>query len=223
MKRISVSSLLICFVMTGSLYAQFDGQNGQTSFYTEVEEENRPDFLQMEEESMLIERWDNALSTLGFKNVSVLQEVQLEELQQEIRREQLELQKEIQQIVSLLDQLENRNEQLLSLHRSLCAELLSLGEELELIASMTEKDESEEDLIREDQSEINAIAATLDKHRQEISNNDLQAIDYQQMLMDRESDLQDVVAQVEAISFLTSNMQRIQQYRSYTLNTVVAP
>ena len=57
MKRISVSSLLICFVMTtGSLYAQFDGQNGQASFYSEVEQENRPDFLKMEEEAMLMKQ-----------------------------------------------------------------------------------------------------------------------------------------------------------------------
>lgn len=208
---------------TGSLYAQFDGQNGQASFYSEVEQENRPDFLKMEEEAMLIERWDNALSTLGIKNVSVFQEMQLQELQAEIQREQSEIQKEIQQIVSLLDQLENRNGHLIALHRSLSAELLDLGEELELIKSMQAKDEGEEDLMRENQSEIDAIAATLDKHRQEISNNDLQLVDYQQMLMNREAQLEEVVQQAEAVSYLAKNYQRMQQYREYALNTVVAP
>ncbi|MEL7532475.1 MAG: hypothetical protein AAFN10_14250, partial [Bacteroidota bacterium] len=81
----------------------------------------------------------------------------------------------------------------------------------------------EEDLMRENQSEINAIAATLDKHRQEISNNNLQSVDYQQMLMNRESQLEEVGQQADAVSFLASNYQRIKQYREYALNTAVAP
>lgn len=222
MKRITVSSLLLCILMTGSLYAQFDGQNGQSSFYTEVEQENRPDFLQMEEEAMLLERWNQSLSVLGLQNVAVLQEVELGELQSEVQLAQLRLQQEIQGIITQIDQLEKRNFRLLQTHQQLAEEVLDLGTESEMIAAMEEKEEAESEILHQNQQEIVAITRNLEQNRMEISRNDQQIVSQSETLMEKEGELIEVVQQVEAVSFLTSNFQRIQQARTYALNTAIA-
>ncbi|MEL6650070.1 MAG: hypothetical protein AAFQ87_04610 [Bacteroidota bacterium] len=222
MKRITVSSLLLCILMTGSLYAQFDGQNGQSSFYTEVEQENRPDFLQMEEEAMLLERWNQSLSVLGLQNVAVLQEVELGELQSEVQLAQLRLQQEIQGIITQIDQLEQRNSRLLQTHQQLAEEVLDLGTESELIAGMEDTEEGEAEILRQNEYEIAALTRNLRQNRSEISRNDRRIVSHSETLMEKEGELVLVEQQADAVSFLTSNFQRFQQTRTYALNTAIA-
>ncbi|MEL6590890.1 MAG: hypothetical protein AAFQ68_12450, partial [Bacteroidota bacterium] len=180
------------------------------------------DFLQMEEEAMLLERWNQSLSVLGLQNVAVLQEVELGELQSEVQLAQLRLQQEIQGIITQIDQLEQRNSRLLQTHQQLAEEVLDLGTESELIAGMEDTEEGEAEILRQNEYEIAALTRNLRQNRSEISRNDRRIVSHSETLMEKEGELVLVEQQADAVSFLTSNFQRLQQTRTYALNTAIA-
>lgn len=200
MKLSFFSSLVLFLLLTSPLFGQFDGHNGQSSFHSEVEEENRPSFLRIEEETLLIERWQSALNTLGLENVSTYEEIDLEEMQSVVQREWNQFYLANQKLYGYIDQLEIRNEQLRSLRLGLAQVMLELQSENEHFTAMGESlTESESEILEENKAEIRALARELDNYEAELTRNEYALVDQVSALMDNEMQLRGINEEKEAL------------------------
>lgn len=216
MKLNSLCSLVLFLLFSSSLFAQFDGHNGQSSFYEEVEEENRPSFLQVEEENMLVERWQTALNTLGLENVSVLEEINLEELQVAIQQEWNQFLQVNQQLNDYIDQLESRNSQLQSLQIAMSKMMIDMEEENHLFTAM-EKDQTEveADIVNENTAEMQTLALELLTYQMEIEQNEGLLVQQINALLENEAQLSTLTDEKEAVMMIAAAKQ--QHLLQYTL------
>ena len=218
MKLYSISTLVFFLLLSGSLFAQFDGQNGQASFYTEVEQENRPSFLKMEEEAMLVERWQDAADKLGLQNVAIVEEMNLEEIRNTLQMDwnaQLRLN---QSINDYLEQLSARNEQLRGLQVNMTEMMVDLETENELYTDMgSELTEDEAEILEDNRSEIGTLSLELDNYQMEMERNDSEILVQIDRLLENETQLNELTEQQEAVSTLIAYQKYQQTARKMAL------
>jgi hypothetical protein len=213
MKLYSISTLVF-LLLSGSLFGQFDGQNGQASFYTEVEQENRPSFLKMEEEAMLVERWQDAADKLGLQNVAIVEELDLDEIRNTLQMDWNAQFRLNQSINDYLEQLSTRNEQLRGLQSNMARMMLDLETENELYTDMgADLAEDEAEILEENRSEIGNISLELDNYQMEMERNDTEILVQIDRLLENETQLHELAEQQEAVSTLIAYQKHLQTVR----------